>query len=779
MPHPRTLLACLLALTAPAHALAADAAKPYDGHQLVEVMVTLPSQLQTLDAIGESLHCRPSVGPQTYAIAPGDLATLRNTGLDFRIVADDLQSIVDAETDQRAAARARGDAGFFGDYRTYAEHNAFMDQLVADHPQLVTKYTIGNSLEGRPVYGLRIANLDPNNPEADEASKPGFVINGCQHAREWISPASVAFTAQHLVNNYGTDPHITSLVDDLVFYIIPVVNPDGYIHTFPVAQGGGGQRLWRKNRRDNGNGTFGVDLNRNWSTAWSQPGASSNPSSEVYHGPAPFSEPETTNLADFMSSLPNVKGHLDIHSFSQLILGPWAYSETECPHRETELRLAQDLQEQAMDSLYGTDYQAGLGCDALLYVASGTAPDWSFHEISALSWTYELRDTGEFGFVLPPEQIVPASEESLAGILALADFLRTPLIIQPDLPAAHPSDTPLPVEVTILSANNQIPQPGTETLFYRTSPTASFTPLPLSASGETFTATIPAQPCGSTVELFFTAQTTDGLTATFPAAGADEPLSVAVADLSVILEDDFESDLGWIVGAPDDNATAGIWERANPNGSSVGSTPVQPTDALFGDLCYITGQIPSGDGAGANDVDNGKTTLFSPTLDLTGFEAQTIEISYWRWYSNSAGASPFNDVFIVDISDDGGQTWTNVETVGPSGPQVSGGWFRHAFNPADLVDLTDDVQLRFVASDFNPQALIEAAIDGFTVNASGCDTAPCPADVNGSGTVDLDDLDLVLTNFGSTTSEGDTNGDGTVNLDDLDAVLTAFGTTCP
>ncbi len=772
MQRPYRFIASLLALSAGSLAAHAQQDKPYDQHRLVEVMVTLPSQLATLDRIGQSLQCRPAVGPQTYAVSPDNLAALEQTGIAFRIIADDLQSIVDAETDMRADARARGAGDFFADYRTYDEHNAFMDQLVADHPGLVTKFTVGNSLQGRPVYGVRIANLDPNNPAADEAAKPGFVINGCQHAREWISPASVAFVAQQLTDGYGTDPHLTSLVDELVFYIVPVVNPDGYIHTFPAAQGGGGQRLWRKNRRNNGNGTFGVDLNRNWSTAWAAPGASANPSSEVYHGPSPFSEPESANLADFISTLPNVKGHLDIHSFSQLILGPWAYSETVCPERETELRTAQNLQELAMESLYGTDYQAGLGCDALLYVASGTAPDWAFHERGALSWTYELRDTGQFGFVLPPDQIVPTAQETLAGVTSLADFLLTPLIIEADLPPLHQSNTPLPVEVSVISANNLIPQPGTETLHYRTSPGEPFLTLPLTGSS-TLSATLPPQPCGTTLEIYFSAQTTSGLTATLPSAGPDSPFTVPVADLDTIINDDFSSDLGWTVGAPDDDATAGIWERANPNGTSA-----QPSAPLFGNLCYITGQHPGG-GAGANDVDNGKTTLFSPTLDLTGYDTQSIEIAYWRWYSNSAGASPFSDVFTIDISADNGATWTNVETVGPSGPQVSGGWFRHAFNPADLIPLTDQVRLRFVASDYNPQALIEAAIDGFSVTAVGCAPVNCPADVDGNNSVDLDDLNLVLTNFGQTTGIGDTNGDGVVDLDDLNAVLTEFGSNCP
>jgi len=102
------------------------------------------------------------------------------------------------------------------------------------------------------------------------------------------------------------------------------------------------------------------------------------------------------------------------------------------------------------------------------------------------------------------------------------------------------------------------------------------------------------------------------------------------------------------------------------------------------------------------------------------------------------------------------------------------------FDPADFVSLTDSVMLRFIASDEGDGSLVEAAIDGLRVDAETCvDGSPdCPGDVNGSLSVDLADLNLVLASFGQTTDQGDTNGDGVVDLADLNTVLGAFGNTC-
>ncbi|MFU8829564.1 MAG: choice-of-anchor B family protein, partial [Phycisphaerales bacterium] len=196
--------------------------------------------------------------------------------------------------------------------------------------------------------------------------------------------------------------------------------------------------------------------------------------------------------------------------------------------------------------------------------------------------------------------------------------------------------------------------------------------------GGTYRADFPAMECNTSVTFSFAADAANGTTATLPSTGQFQ--AVVATDQLDVFQDQFDTDTGWVIGAPDDDATSGIWVRANPNG-----TIAQPSSPLFGNFCYITGQHPGG-GAGANDVDNGKTTLTTPLLDLAANgPGGTHQISYWRWYSNSAGANPNNDIFVVDISADNGQTWVNVETVGPAGPEVSGGWFQHAFNPADLI----------------------------------------------------------------------------------------------
>src|SRR5690606_37789233 len=143
----------------------------------------------------------------------------------------------------------------------------------------------------------------------------------------------------------------------------------------------------------------------------------------------------------------------------------------------------------------------------------------------------------------------------------------------------------------------------------------------------------------------------------------------------VFLFNDFEgaTNEGWAAGAPGDNASTGIWERGNPNGTSA-----QPEDDHTpppGVKCWFTGQGTPGGSVGENDVDGGTTTLLSPVFAAAGLT--TAEISYWRWYSNDEGASPNNDVFVVGISNNGGSNWVTVETVGPTGPQASGGWFQH------------------------------------------------------------------------------------------------------
>ncbi len=307
---------------------------------------------------------------------------------------------------------------------------------------------------------------------------------------------------------------------------------------------------------------------------------------------------------------------------------------------------------------------------------------------------------------------------------------------------------------------------------------AGFVPVAASDNGDgTWSAPTPSASCGAIVRAYFRAVTAQGDEAVFPAGAPAETLSFEVADeVLELFADDFSTNQGWVVGAPGDNATAGIWTRVRPVG-----TAAQPGAALFGEFCYVTGQHTGG-GVGGNDVDGGRTTLTTPVLDLSGYD-DGVTISYWRWYSNSAGAAPFADVFRVDISGDNGQTWTNVETVGPTGDQVSGGWFQHAFNPADFVNLGGQIRMRFVADDAGAGSVVEAAIDGFRVetllceDATGCSVADL---AEPQGTLNFFDLAAYLDLYASQDAGADFAAPfGELNFFDLAAYLAAYNAGCP
>jgi hypothetical protein len=175
----------------------------------------------------------------------------------------------------------------------------------------------------------------------------------------------------------------------------------------------------------------------------------------------------------------------------------------------------------------------------------------------------------------------------------------------------------------------------------------------------------------------------------------------------------------------------------------------------------------------------------TPIFDLSTYTNPTI--SYNRWYSNSAGAAPNADTFNIAVSNDGGSSWTAVETVGPAGAGTSGGWVAVSFQPASLLSLTNNMRMRFVASDLASGSIIEAAVDDFRVTDFGCVsvTPPCcpgNADKVAPGIVDFDDVTQVLANWSANYPEsgpGDADCDGDVDFDDVTSVLTNFGAGCP
>ncbi|NWV82880.1 CBPA1 Carboxypeptidase, partial [Dasyornis broadbenti] len=285
----------------------------------------------------------------------------------------------------------------------------WMDTLVEDHPGLVSKIQIGQSYENRPLYVLKFST--------GGRKRPAIWLDTGIHSREWITQATGVWTANKIAEEYGQDPSVTAILDSMDIFLEIVTNPDGFAFTHSS------NRLWRKTRSKNaGSRCVGVDPNRNWDAGFGAAGASSSPCSETYHGPYANSEPEVKSIVDFVKSHGNIKAFVSIHSYSQLLLYPYGYTETPAADQK-ELHEVSAKAVAALTSLYGTEYEYG-SIITTIYRASGATVDWTYNQGIKYSFTFELRDTGRYGFLLPAKQIVPTAEETWLALKVIMEHTR-------------------------------------------------------------------------------------------------------------------------------------------------------------------------------------------------------------------------------------------------------------------------------------------------------------------------------------------------------------------
>jgi hypothetical protein len=294
--------------------------------------------------------------------------------------------------------------GPVGGFLTIDQAMEHLDNMAAQYPHLVTpRYTLDYTTHnGRELYWVRLSD----NPTFDE-DEPEVLYTGMHHAREPIGMQLLIYYMYYLLENYDTDPDVQYIINNFELYFVPIINPDGYALNIQNNPNGGGN--WRKNRRQNSDGSYGVDINRNYGYMWGYDnnGSSPVPSDDTYRGPSAFSEPETACLRDFCNEH-EFKIALNYHSYSNLLLYPWGWTSVPCPQDEIFHAHSQILTKEN-----GYVYGAG---STTIYPTNGGSDDWMYGEQTSknliYSYTPEVGD-GDAGFWPPVSQIIPLCQENM------------------------------------------------------------------------------------------------------------------------------------------------------------------------------------------------------------------------------------------------------------------------------------------------------------------------------------------------------------------------------
>jgi carboxypeptidase A2 len=246
-------------------------------------------------------------------------------------------------------------------------------------------------------------------------TKPGIFINSLFHAREWITGTTVTYFINELTANANQKIN-ADLISKYRFYIVPVVNPDGYAYSWTA--GSHRARLWRKNRSPNGGDKcLGVDLERNFNSHWSGVGSSSNKCSDVYRGPKACSELECEALVKALLDHPDITDYYSFHSYGQIWMSPWSY-DYKYAFNDKETKSIMRKAAQEIKKVNGIDYTTGASTDVYDPIA-GTIEDWAM-ETAKINYSYciELRDKGGYGFELPTHFILPTAKEFWPGLVS-------------------------------------------------------------------------------------------------------------------------------------------------------------------------------------------------------------------------------------------------------------------------------------------------------------------------------------------------------------------------
>ncbi|RUS78179.1 hypothetical protein EGW08_014067 [Elysia chlorotica] len=408
----------------------------YEGYQMYSVEVKTMKEVDNLINIieqfdGVTTMNEPRYGKITLAVPTAMVSLLRSAftdlNMEMTLVYNDIQRLIDATTkrpeggiDKRSMVSTDTSVVDHEKYHRYPEIVSMLHHLASRNSDIMDVSTlVYRTHEGNQVICVKLHG-NSSTSGSGASTKPAIVIESGIHAREWITPAVQLWLIENMLQGYRTgDPTVTTMLDTFDWYIIPVTNPDGYDYSHAV------DRLWRKNRRYISYECRGVDLNRNFDVKFNTTGVSQNCRSNIYLGFKPFSEPETSNVKELVTSLRSrLVAYLAIHSYSQLILIPWGYSEEPMfPDNYDYLDHIAELMTVAISARHGVTFLKGQAYPLLGNAASGAGEDWALKEVPGIFATcIELRPSGDDvrGFLLPPDEIVPSAEEYFDSLVVMA-----------------------------------------------------------------------------------------------------------------------------------------------------------------------------------------------------------------------------------------------------------------------------------------------------------------------------------------------------------------------
>jgi len=384
----------------------------YDGRRLVRIFIQTPEQLQgvqdlNLDVWSGSSSC--IIGNYNDVLATDeDISSLWELDIPTDILIFELAYYIEREEEEKLGFESFsfGD-DWFNSYHSSEEIVGFTGIVQADNPDKVTYEEIGTTYEGRPIVAVSVtsSSLTP---------KQRICIIGGFQAREWVAPATALYILKTLVESNSLE--VEQLLDQYIITFIPLANPDGYEYSRNF------DRLWKKNRVPNSDGSYGVDLNRNFDDHWGY-NCDTNPSSATYCGPNALSEPETRAIRDYIINNGPFYATIDVGSYGQSIVLPFGWTPS-VPQKQPVLRSVAEAWKNAIASANGAQHSVQNAYT--VFNSGGSFRDWAFSRADVpFSYTLQLRDSGTYGFILPVSQALKTRIESYKGILSLLTSIST------------------------------------------------------------------------------------------------------------------------------------------------------------------------------------------------------------------------------------------------------------------------------------------------------------------------------------------------------------------